>query len=235
MKNLIEYVFPYFFKGNNEIVIIEKGKEKKINIFSKKIKGLTLDISGSKNRIVLEKPYNFVKTTIKIAGKFNSVHIASSNLAYKSLNILFSGSWSNRSVNIGKNCSFFGPVQITITDSDSQINIGEETIISHDVSIYSSDNHLAFDKISGEIVNKGNYVTIGNHCWIGHKVAILKNVQLCDNIIVGAGSVVTKSFDEEEDIVIAGNPAKIVKRNTVWLRKGYDSYSRDLKKQLKGN
>ena len=48
------------------------------------------------------------------------------------------------------------------------------------------------------------------NCWIGFNAVILPGVILGDNTIVGAGSIVTKSF-ESGHCVIAGNPAKIIK------------------------
>lgn len=57
---------------------------------------------------------------------------------------------------------------------------------------------------------QGKEIIIGNNCWIGMNSVILPGVKLANHIIVGAGSVVTKSF-EEENIMIAGNPAKKIK------------------------
>lgn len=50
-------------------------------------------------------------------------------------------------------------------------------------------------------------ISIGKNCFIGANSVILYGVTLADNIIVAAGSVVTKSFHEER-IIIGGNPAK---------------------------
>lgn len=54
------------------------------------------------------------------------------------------------------------------------------------------------------------FVEMGDSCWIGMNAIILPNVILGDFTIVGAGSVVTKSFPEGH-CVIAGNPAQKIK------------------------
>ena len=69
----------------------------------------------------------------------------------------------------------------------------------------------------GKIVNFPSDVEIGNHCWIGLAVLILKGVKMSHGSIVGARSVVTKQF-EEPKVIIAGNPALIRKRNIEWQK-----------------
>jgi acetyltransferase-like isoleucine patch superfamily enzyme len=54
-------------------------------------------------------------------------------------------------------------------------------------------------------------IRIGNNCWLGSRSIILPGVQLGNHVIVAAGAVVNKSF-EEDNIIIAGVPARIVKR-----------------------
>ena len=53
-------------------------------------------------------------------------------------------------------------------------------------------------------------VVIGENCWLGMNSVILPGVSLGDNTIVGAGSVVTKSF-MDGNCVIGGNPARIIR------------------------
>lgn len=52
-------------------------------------------------------------------------------------------------------------------------------------------------------------IRIGDNCWIGMNAVILPEVELGEHVVVGAGSIVTHSF--ESDCLIAGNPARIIK------------------------
>lgn len=71
-------------------------------------------------------------------------------------------------------------------------------IISANHSLEDYDRHVPCSPIK-----------IGNHCWIGMNAIILPGVVLGNHVIVGAGSVVTKSFPD--NVVIAGNPARVVR------------------------
>lgn len=87
-----------------------------------------------------------------------------------------------------------------------QIIIGEGTRIANNVGIITT-NHDVADP-SKHMSPK--HVTIGKNCWIGMNAVILPGVELGDNTVVGAGSVVTKSFNDG-NCIIAGNPAKKIK------------------------
>ncbi len=87
------------------------------------------------------------------------------------------------------------------------IYIGKGTYIAQNVGIitenhnpYNLDEHLP-----------ATDVHIGQNCWIGMNSVVLPGVTLGDGTVVGAGSVVTKSFLDGH-CVIAGVPAKIIKR-----------------------
>lgn len=64
----------------------------------------------------------------------------------------------------------------------------------------------------GEVTDIFGAINIGDNCFIGANTVILPGVTLVDNIIVAAGSVVTKSF-YENNIIIGGNPARKI---TTW-------------------
>lgn len=86
------------------------------------------------------------------------------------------------------------------------VEVGDHTNIGPGVSIISA-NH---DFTNNRMHIPAAPVRIGKHCWIGAGATILPEVFLGDFTIVGAGAVVTRSF-EEGYCVIAGNPARIIK------------------------
>lgn len=92
------------------------------------------------------------------------------------------------------------------------ILIEDDVLIGSSVHIYVS-NHKFFD-ITLPISKQGHSVVkpviLKKGCWIGANVTILPGVVVGENSVVGANSVVTKSISPFT--VVAGNPAKIIKK-----------------------
>lgn len=87
-----------------------------------------------------------------------------------------------------------------------KIYIGDYTQIAPNVGIISA-NHDLYDNRK----HVPSEVRIGAYGWIGMNAMILPGVTLGDFTIVGAGATVTKSF-EEGYCVLAGNPARVIRR-----------------------
>ena len=92
----------------------------------------------------------------------------------------------------------------------SNCTIGKNSLLASNILISTENHGINPEEIYAKQKLYSKDVTIGENCWIGEKVTILPGVKLGNNVIVGAGSVVTKSFDS--DVIIAGNPAKIIKK-----------------------
>lgn len=90
-----------------------------------------------------------------------------------------------------------------------KIVIGKGTYIAPNVGIITANHDLN----NLDEHQPGKDVHLGEKCWIGMNSIILPGVTLGDHTIVGGGSVVTKSFPEG-NCVIAGNPAKVIRKLT---------------------
>lgn len=110
--------------------------------------------------------------------------------------------------NIEAGDNFYVNYNVVILDV-CKVKIGDNCLIAPQAGIYTAAHPLdAAVRRSG--LEYGRPVTIGNDVWIGGGARILPGVTLGDNVVVGAGAVVTKSFPS--DVVIAGNPARVIKK-----------------------
>ena len=88
-----------------------------------------------------------------------------------------------------------------------KIVIKESSMIASDVIITDSDWHGIYDRALP--VGKSEKVILEDNVWIGDGSIVSKGVTIGKNSIVGARSVVIK--DVPENVIVAGNPATIVK------------------------
>ena len=112
-------------------------------------------------------------------------------------------------VKIGNNVGISGA---TIYARD-KIEIGNDCLIGANVKIVDNDFHPIDPavRLSHTAVEAPHApVSIGNNVFIGMNAIILKGTTIGDNCVVGAGSVVHGTF--EDNCVIAGNPAKVIKK-----------------------
>ena len=115
--------------------------------------------------------------------------------------------------NVGKNIVFdnddlnnFQGIGNYFQTWDARIHIGKGTYIASGVGIITSNHDINDLSLRTKAVD----VKIGEKCWVGMNSIILPGVELGNHTIVGAGSIVTKSFPNGE-VIIAGNPARIIR------------------------
>ncbi len=189
---------------NNKIFINENFKRENFQIY----------IDGNDNIIDIGEIKDCKNSAIKIHGNSNNITLENSSQFIYNTNLYCST--SNSKFLLKKNTSIIG-ADINLRTNKSSIEIGEDCMLSDGIKIMSGDGHLITDRNTGLPLHKEGFCKIGSHVWIGQDAVIGKNTIIPDGCVIGARSVVTKAFSEENSI-IAGIPAKIVRRNIEWKR-----------------
>lgn len=102
----------------------------------------------------------------------------------------------------------------TVISARYEITIGSHCAISSGCTILDDDMHEVLFLEGDKPREKGHYVRIGDHVWIGTACTILKGVKIGSNSVVAAGSIVTR--DVPPNTLVAGAPAKVVKEIKGW-------------------
>lgn len=105
---------------------------------------------------------------------------------------------------IGKEAKIYSNI---LTPESYLIKIGENVTISSGVTFVTHDNSIK--KVITDTTDLFGNIIIGDNCFIGSHSLILYGVELADNVIVAAGSVVASSI-KESNVIVGGNPAKII-------------------------
>lgn len=102
----------------------------------------------------------------------------------------------------------------TIISVNKRIRFGSDVLTGWNCVFIDGDGHQVVDEDS-KLVNPSQDIVVGNHVWFASYASVLKGSTLPDNCIVAFKANVSGSFCEENTI-IGGNPAKIIKKNINW-------------------
>ncbi len=113
-------------------------------------------------------------------------------------------------IKIGLNTEFYDASSIIIDSTRPElIEIGSYCKITHGTTILTHDySRSVLRRVYGQIIAEASKTIIGDNVFIGINSIILMGTKISDNTIIGAGSVVSGSFPE--NVVLSGNPAKII-------------------------
>ena len=177
------------------------------------MKKTTIKVRGRNNQLVIGEGCEITNCEIRLYGNDNLIEIGS-NVRYRAGKIyILAGQGCH--VKIGADTTV--EKAFLLIDESSNIDIGRDCMLSTEIIIRTGDKHSILDANTGERLNPSRDVQVGDRVWIGRAVQVLKGSSLLPESVVAACSVVTKSF-EEGNCVVAGVPAKIVKRGIRWDR-----------------
>ena len=198
------------------------------------ITSITNDSYENNNRII-GRPELFSNSSIHFAGKNNtlffapSVKLIHSTIKFQGDNALIYLSGSKESysviimtyhqsvVFIGNDLATNEPLRIICSEAKN-VFLGNDCLISSCL-IRTGDAHRLYDIASGTRINEGKSVYFGDHVWIGAAVTVLKGSKIHSGCIVGTNALLTGK-EYYSSTVYAGNPAKAVRTNTAYDKKG---------------
>ena len=96
-----------------------------------------------------------------------------------------------------------------------KIIFGDNCLVGWE-SIFSDADHHHIVNESGQLINHPKDIVLGNHVWVGAYSLILKGAVIGSDSVVAAKSVVNKAFIDN-GLLIAGSPAKVIKKNINWI------------------
>ena len=197
--------------GRENLVSVKKGTE----VYGEN--GQAFHIDGNNNQVIIGENSSIRNTVFYISGNNNRIILSDDISCYGAE---FHLRQDNNQIVIGKGTSFHGrngyPVHI-VGDEGRNIIIGDDCMFSKDIQIRSSDSHNIVDS-SGHRLNPAEDVFIGDHVWISMGATLLKGTWIPSHSVIAAGAVCTSKYLEENSI-IAGNPARVVKKQVDWDRK----------------
>ena len=117
----------------------------------------------------------------------------------------FHANFGGKHVHFGKNV--YANFNLTMVD-DGHIYVGDYTMVAPGV-IVATAGHPILPELRETVYQYNMPVHIGKNCWIGAGAIILPGVTIGDQVVVGAGSVVTK--DLPSNVVAVGNPCRVVR------------------------
>ncbi|MDK0976622.1 sugar O-acetyltransferase [Clostridium perfringens] len=117
----------------------------------------------------------------------------------------FHANWGGKNVHFGN--GVYANFNLTMVD-DCDIFVGNNVMFGPNVTV-SAGTHPINPELRSKQAQYNIPIHIGNNVWIGANSVILPGVNIGDNSVIGAGSIVTK--DIPSNVIAVGNPCRVLR------------------------
>ena len=117
----------------------------------------------------------------------------------------FHANWGGKNVHFGN--GVYANFNLTMVD-DCDIFVGNNVLFGPNVTV-SAGTHPIHPELRSKQAQYNIPIHIGNNVWIGANSVILPGVNIGDNSVIGAGSIVTK--DIPSNVIAVGNPYTVLR------------------------
>jgi len=124
----------------------------------------------------------------------------------------------------GTKHGYIAPSVVFDANDYSLITIGDATTISSEVVFLTHDYSISKGLKMIDPALNGRFlkpIQVGSNCFIGMRTILLPGTTLGNNVIVAAGSIVKGTFPD--NVVIGGNPARIICNTEDWAKRHYEA------------
>ncbi|ASK27539.1 hypothetical protein BG910_07090 [Neisseria chenwenguii] len=165
---------------------------------------------GRDNIVEIDPEANIHNLYIEMMGNGGTVKIGKQVSLHGTIRIGF-----GCEVRIGDRTSSTNPIYATCAEQ-TRLIIGSDCMFATNNQLRTDDAHAIYDVHTGKRTNKSKDIIIGDHVWIGYGATISGGTVIGSGSVVGAFSFVRNKFPN--NCVIAGVPAKLVKKDIFWER-----------------
>ncbi len=207
----------HFFRNivrQNQVTV--RGSDNVVDIDDsvwRSMKKCKITVAGNNNRLIIGKNTRISHTAIRLKGNNNTIVIGQ-NVHYRKGKI-YTCIGENETISIGDDTTVEGAY--LLCDHECSITIGNDCMFSTDIMIRTGDKHPLYDLENDDLLNKPQNVTIEDRVWLAREVMVLKGCHIKKGSVAGAKSLVAR-IRHEENSVLAGVPAKVVKTGIRWER-----------------
>ena len=191
--------------------LIKRGRRNVIKIEKAKCRHNLFTVIGNGNQINIGVGSQLKNIEFEVRGNNNYINIGK-NVSLKNSTIAVGDNGSF--ISIGDGTSIGKSATIVALES-AKIRIGSDCLFSSNISIRNSDSHSIIDLRDNYRRNAARDITIGNHVWLGENVTVLKGVEICDDVVIGNRSMLTKGCYQSNNIY-AGFPVKLLRGGVSW-------------------
>lgn len=197
--------------NNNRIILLaEDGSERYVS----DVAGLKINFYGSNNECKIRKSSGVFDLGSHINFYCNNATVEIGEIFVHASVAISMG--ENARLYIGKDFSSNG-TEFNLIEQNSDVHIGNNVLFARNTKVYSSDMHTIYDIKTKEVLNFKNKIYLADNIWICEDAIILGNSKVQSNSVIAARSLVNKKI-KTSNCILAGIPAKVVKRGVAWSR-----------------
>lgn len=177
------------------------------------VDGVRIKLTGGGNRLIVSRRARLGTLIVDFDNDGGLVKIGASSGVPRFSAAIRVG--QDSSVLVGRNVSTTSSVAMSAVEGTT-IRIGDDVMFASENELRADDGHPIFDVRTGDRVNVSRSITVGNHVWLARRAVLLGGASVGDGSVVGYGAVVTRQFTN--NVVVAGVPAREVRRDVAWER-----------------